>query len=188
MFIRHLLTALLMAGAMLMVACGSTSQTPATQTPPTLASESTPIRPQSEPSASPLVPDARPTLPPEWTNTPAPSPTPPEPTATRVPPTPVPTREVCGAFTIDYARSTQTFSVGEQPTVYWSAVDTAARYRVLIIDANGNELYFGYTVETSFAFPPELFSSRERYGWEVYPEDSLSQQMCFRIGGELFPN
>jgi hypothetical protein len=130
----------------------------------------------------------RPTLPPTWTVSPVP---------TEAPTSTVdltsqsvqdqPTLVVCGTFAVDRERSPATFTPGNPVQVYWTAVDTAARYRISLIDEQGLELVLDYTREPTYTFPGELFERGKRYAWSVYPEDAINQQMCFERGAEILP-
>ncbi len=158
----------------------------------------TPAPVQTQPPTP--VPLSRPTLPPTWT--PSPEPTleqanaqplmtsTPEPVVNQPPVAPVtalPTLEVCGVFTVDRERSAVLFPLGSAPQVFWRAVTGASRYRIRLIDANGTELFVDYTVEPNYTFRADLFQKDTRYGWTVYPEDQLNQQMCFDRGQEIIP-
>ncbi len=79
------------------------------------------------------------------------------------------------------------FPLGSAPQVFWKSAVGAARYRIRLIDAAGQELLVDYTVEPAYVFRPELFQKDQRYGWSVYPEDLLNQQMCLERGQELIP-
>jgi hypothetical protein len=114
----------------------------------------------------------------------------PEPVVNQPPVAPVtalPTLEVCGVFTVDRERSAVLFPLGSAPQVFWRAVTGASRYRIRLIDANGTELFVDYTVEPNYTFRADLFQKDTRYGWTVYPEDQLNQQMCFDRGQEIIP-
>jgi hypothetical protein len=99
----------------------------------------------------------------------------------------VPTLESCGAFNVDADRSTATLTAGQPAVAVWVPVQGAVRYRIELIDEFGMQLMTDYAVEPTYSFPADLFETGKRYGWSVYPEDSLSQQMCYSVGGEFFP-
>lgn len=181
---------------LLLAACG---QQPSVETLPTLAptalppEETAPVEAVS-PSATPIPLD-RPTLPPTWTPSPEPTRAGAEPAgqntaaapATVEQPQGQPTLIVCGTFAVDRQRSSPTFTFGNAPVVYWTAVITAARYRINLIDESGAEIFVDYTLEPTYTFRADLFQRGKRYAWEVYPEDALGQQMCLKRGQELFP-
>ncbi|MBZ0279664.1 MAG: hypothetical protein K8L97_02910 [Anaerolineae bacterium] len=145
-----------------------------------------------EPSATPVLVD-RPTLPPTWTpavqivETAVPG----EPTTdvnVQSQPQGLPTLVACGGFTVDRERSVTTFTRDTPPTVFWTAVPTAARYRIGLLNDKGEEIFSDYSLENSYTFRLDLFERNQRYAWEVYPEDVLNQQMCLiKVGLELFP-
>lgn len=137
------------------------------------------------PTPTPLQ---RATLPPTWTSSPEPSQTPIPPTNTPIPTVkPVSTLVVCATFVVDRERSPGTFVVGQPLQVYWSTVEGASRYRIVILDEFGTEIFAGYAVDATFTFAADQFEAGKRYIWTVYPEDALRQQMCIGISGELSP-
>jgi len=179
---------LLVVALVLLAACG---QQPADQSLPTLiptAAASEPVAESTATSAPTQVPLERSTLPPTWTVSPVPT----------QPPTATtdltlqaelarPTLVVCGGFAADRERSIATFTVGNPVQVFWTAVDTAARYRISLLNDQGEELIVDYTLEPTYTFNPDLFERDQRYAWSVYPEDALNQQMCFERGAEVLP-
>ncbi len=185
--------------ALMLASCAQPQQALPTLMPsatPVLTATPAPV--QTQPPTP--VPLSRPTLPPTWT--PSPEPTleqanaqplmtsTPEPVVNQPPVAPVtalPTLEVCGVFTVDRERSAVLFPLGSAPQVFWRAVTGASRYRIRLIDANGTELFVDYTVEPNYTFRADLFQKDTRYGWTVYPEDQLNQQMCFDRGQEIIP-
>jgi hypothetical protein len=98
-----------------------------------------------------------------------------------------PTLAVCGGFAADRERSAAAFTPGNPVQVYWTPVDTAARYRISLINDSGDELFMDYSLEATYTFRGDLFEKDKRYAWSVYPEDSLNQQMCFERGAEILP-
>ncbi|MBZ0290716.1 MAG: hypothetical protein K8I30_24030 [Anaerolineae bacterium] len=150
-----------------------------------------------QPSATPLD-LRRPTLPPTWTPVsgseaqsstvdPAQTPGTQAPTTAPqfVPATPL---EVCNTFGEDLQRNKRTFTVGEAPQVFWTAVEGAASYSVSLIDETGEVLLTEYTIEPTITFDASLFEKGKLYGWEAYPIDRIGQQMCLGRGAELFPD
>jgi hypothetical protein len=95
---------------------------------------------------------------------------------------------VCNAFVVDRSRSVENFRIGEPVTIYWTPIETTARFRVRLFDAELNDLFIDYTQGGQYTFNASLFELGKRYGWEVIPENAASQQMCFAIGGELTPS
>ncbi len=95
---------------------------------------------------------------------------------------------VCNAFVIDRSRSVESFRIGEPVTVYWTPIETVNRFRIRLFDAELNDLIVDYTQAGQYTFSASLFELGKRYGWEVIPENAVSQQMCFAIGGELTPS
>jgi hypothetical protein len=181
---------------LLLAACG---QAPSTEILPTLAAtalppEETAAVDAAPPSATP-IPSGRATLPPTWTPSPEPTSAAAEPAAENTAVVPATVEQpqeqatliVCGTFVVDRERSLPTFTFGSAPAVYWTAVVTAARYRINLIDESGTEIFVDYTLESNYTFRAELFERGKRYAWEVYPEDALGQQMCLKRGQELFP-
>ncbi|MBL8161959.1 MAG: hypothetical protein JNJ61_08235 [Anaerolineae bacterium] len=180
---------------LLLAACGQ----PSAETLPTLAAtalppEETALVEAAPPSATP-IPLGRATLPPTWTPSPEPTSAVIEPAAQNTEAVPATVEQpqgqatlvVCGTFVVDRERSLPTFTFGSAPAVYWTAVVTAARYRINLIDETGTEIFVDYTLEPNYTFAAELFERGKRYAWEVYPEDALGQQMCLKRGQELFP-
>lgn len=178
----------------ILVGCGQQNQElPTLAATAIQASDSTPTPPPAT-----QIPEGRPTLPPTWTSSPQPDQ--PSVTATNTPP-PAPqaaaTLEVCATFDINREKSTATITSGEAPIAVWTPVQGALRYRIRLINEFGEELLltndFGEKLESlivlepTYSFDPNLFELGKRYGWGVYPEDSLGQQMCDEIGAEFYP-
>lgn len=141
-------------------------------------------------------PGARATLPPTWTPAPdsggsadngASTPTPESLNPPGEPPTEFATLVVCGTFVADRGQSTSTFITGNAPQVFWTKVETAFRYRLRLLDDTGTEIFVDFPLDTTYTFQADLFEQGKVYGWSVYPEDSLGQQMCGERGAELFP-
>lgn len=163
---------------------------------PTLMPTGQPIVPAASntpaedvPTAAPTNPPSeRATLPPTWTSSP-------EPTATFVPPTEtpvplftaIPTLVACGSFDVDRNQSAATFVVGTPTQVFWTAVQGASRYRISVINATNEEIFFDYAIDATYTFKPDQFATGERYAWRVYPEDSLLRQMCLAVTGDMSP-
>lgn len=134
------------------------------------------------------VPVERPTLPPTWTPSPEPTNTVLPPTETPVPVwTAIPTLVACGSFDVDRNKSAATFTVGKPAQVFWVPVQGAARYRISVLDGTNQEVLVDYAVEPTYTFAPDAFEAGKRYAWRVYPEDSLSRQMCFAVTGDMSP-
>lgn len=182
------ITVLILIGAVLLTGCGGQ---PA-ETLPTLAATPSTLQEVTATTVSITAPTPtqlqRATLPPTWTSSP-------EPTETFIPQTntaiptskPIATLEVCATFVVDRERSPGTFLVGQPLQVYWSNVQGASRYRIVILDEFGTEIFAGYAVEATYTFAADQFEAGKRYIWTVYPEDVLRQQMCIGISGELSP-
>jgi hypothetical protein len=178
----------LLIGLFVLVGCG---QQPTNQSLPTLNSTT-----NSEPAtattaatdAATQAPLERPTLPPTWTVSPVAT-EPPTATTdlTREAQSVKPTLVVCGGFTADRERSGAVHTGDNPIQVFWTAVDTAARYRISLRNDRGEELITDYTLETTYTFSADLFESDGVYAWSVYPEDSLNQQMCFERVAEILP-
>jgi hypothetical protein len=171
-----------------LVGCG---QQPANQSLPTL--ESTPdsgvvTATTAATEAATQAPLERPTLPPTWTVSPVAT-EPPTATVdqTREAQLVKPTLVVCGGFTADRERSGAVHTGGNPIQVFWSAVDTAARYRISLRNDRGEELITDYTREPTYTFAGDIFERDGVYAWSVYPEDALNQQMCFERGAEILP-
>ncbi len=144
---------------------------------------------EAVPTLAPTSPPSeRPTLPPTWTSSP-------EPTATIIPPTetPVPvftalpTLVACGPFDVDREQSAAAFVVGTPAQVFWTAVQGATRYRISVLNAFNEEIFFDYALEPTYTFSPDQFETGQRYAWRVYPEDSLLRQMCLAVTGDMSP-
>lgn len=173
---------------LLLASCGGQPS----ETLPTLAA--TPVTVQEATAttipteAATQQPAQRATLPPTWTPSAVPSQTSLRPTNTAIPTSaPIVTLEACATFTIDRDRSPGTFVVGQPVQVYWSSVQGASRYRIVIQDEFETEIFAGYAVDATYTFEPDQFEAGKRYIWQVYPEDVLRQQMCIAITGELWP-
>jgi hypothetical protein len=178
----------LLIGLLALVGCG---QQPTDQSLPTLNSTSNieaataTIAATEAATQSPLE---RPTLPPTWTVSPV---------ATELPTATVdltlqaqlvkPTLVVCGGFAADRERSGAVHFQGNPVQVFWTAVDTAARYRISLHNDRGAELITDYTLQPTYTFAGDIFERDGVYAWSVYPEDSLNQQMCFERGAEILP-
>ncbi len=144
----------------------------------------------SIPTTAPTeIPVERPTLPPTWTPVLEASATPVPPTNTPIPAyTAIPTLVACATFDIDREKSAATFTAGQPAQVYWTPVQGAARYRIRVIDGFNNELFADYSVDPTYIFRPGSLEAGKRYAWKVYPEDSLSRQMCVALTEELASN
>lgn len=178
----------------LLAACAQQEQLPEPEITPEVTEEVT----TEMPTATPL-PLERPTLPPTWTPSPVPEEdnsqqteqvmaTPAAPTDDPnafVPPTAL---EVCNTFGEDRSLNQRTFTMGEPVRVFWTSVQNAASYSISLVNSSGLVLATDYTRETTYVFPPELFTNNDLYGWEVYPIDPAGQQMCISRGAELMPN
>lgn len=174
-----------------LVGCGQQTAAPLPTLMPTALPVDAPtatVIPTQPPTSAPIV---RVTLPPTWT----PSPAPVEQLPTETPivnqdvsiPTEKPTLEACGPFREDRSRYNPQFRAGSDVTVAWVPATGASSYRVNVIDETGEEFFADYTADSSYVFKADLFARGKRYGWSVYPMDSLGQQMCISVGGELFP-
>ena len=151
---------------------------------PAVAATETPI-PTVAPTQAPVE---RPTLPPTWTPSVEPTDTITPATETPIPQiTAAPTLAACVPFDIDRNKSAATFTVGQPTQVFWVAVQGAARYRIGVLDGSNQEIFLDYSIEPTFTFPSDLFEAGKRYAWRVYPEDSLSRQMCFAVTGDMSP-
>ncbi len=196
--------------ALMIIVLGLVACSPQTsETLPTLiptpggaqAATVTPAESTQPPTAAPLT---RSTLPPTWTPEPGSvdsssgnsvsgnasslaTPTSETLNTPLPPPTEVPTLVVCGTFVADRSRSTSTFTVGQSPQILWTKVETAARYRIRLLDDAGTEVMVDFTLQPGYVFRPDLFTAGKVYAWSVYPEDSLGQQMCSERGAELYP-
>ncbi len=138
-----------------------------------------------------------PTFPPTWTpagvvETPAETPT--TEAAPVIQPTLPTPLAVCATFDVDVARNPRTFTIGESPQVFWTAVEGAATYHIALFsldpatpEAQPAEVYADFALDTNYTFPAELFEAGKLYGWELYPLDRVGQQMCVSVGAELFP-
>jgi hypothetical protein len=176
-------------GLVLLAACG---QQPTNQALPTVmpteanAVAATATQPAT---AAPTQPSLdRPTLPPTWTASPAPT-EPPTATVDSAALTPhgQATLVVCGGFAADREHSMANFTAGSPVQVFWTAVATAASYRISLRDSDGNELFVDYVTDPNYTFKAELFERGKRYAWAVIPLDANKVQMCFERGNEILP-
>jgi hypothetical protein len=185
---RNIFSIFLLSGLLVLVGCG---QQPTDQSLPTLNSTAN-VEPATATSAATVAatqsPLERPTLPPTWTVSPVAT-EPPTATTdmTRQAELVKPTLVVCGGFTADRERSAAIHAGGNPVQVFWTAVDTAARYRISLRNDRGEELITDYSLEPTYTFAGDLFERDGVYAWSVYPEDSLNQQMCFERGAEILP-
>src|SRR5262249_13864468 len=128
---------------------------PESQTLPTIAPSAAPNQVATSTAAATLPPTEppldRPTLPPTWTASPPPT-QPPTATIDVAAQSAKPTLVACGGFAADRERSDKTFTPGNPVQVFWTAVDTAARYRISLIDDQGNELFMDYALQPSYIF------------------------------------
>jgi hypothetical protein len=182
--------ALLLTALILLSACTTSTPTPAATL--TLSLTLTPA-----PSRTPIPTETNiPTLPPSWT--PAATPTPRPPTATFTPTfTPTidpnaallaqPTRPECAGFSIDFARSSPSFVIGTDPTVYWTLAQNALTYRLTLRDEQDHLLFSITTGGTSFTFDGRLFERNRNYTWDVRPLNVSGEQMCVSRGARLTP-
>ena len=181
---------------LLLAACTNQQQTLPTLIP-TPTTEATTTPPDQTPTQEPTRRIA-PTFPPTWT------PVGPTETSVDIPateanaPAIVPTLPtplaVCATFDEEVALNTRSFPIGSSPQVFWKAVEGAATYHIALVvvdpatpEALPEEVFADFVQDVSYTFPAELFEVDKFYGWEVYPVDSIGQQMCLSVGGELFP-
>ena len=188
---KHLLKFILAVSALvLLAACGGQANNQALPTVMPTDANAVGATATAPATAAPTQPPLeRPTLPPTWTVSPVPT-NPPTPTIdlTFVSEQLVkPTLVVCGWFAADRQNSMNTFTVGSPVQVFWTAVSTAARYRISLRDDQGQELFMDYTRDANYTFRADLFEKDKRYSWSVYPEDAINQQMCFERGDEILP-
>lgn len=178
----------LLIGLFVLVGCG---QQPTDQALPTINSTAN-IEPATATSAATTAATQpsldRPTLPPTWTVSPVAT-EPPTATTdlTRQAQHVKPTLVVCGSFAADRERSGAVHTGSNPVQVFWTAVSTAARYRVSLRNDRGEELITDYTLEPTYTFAGDIFERDGVYAWSVYPEDSINQQMCFERGAEILP-
>jgi hypothetical protein len=130
-------------------------------------------------------------LPPTWTPlpsaTPIPSATPPPTDAPLVAATGLPE---CQALSVDRARSTTEFPLGQFPTLAWTPVEGTLRYYVVLQKPDPNtgdlvDVMTRYVVETQLTITPELyngFALGDQYGWFVYPLNLAGDQFCIPVG------
>ncbi|MEO8608983.1 MAG: hypothetical protein ABI690_13930 [Chloroflexota bacterium] len=179
---------LAIASLVLLAACGQPSNQALPTVMPTDANVAPATATQPATAASTEPPLVRSTLPPTWTVSPVPTDVP---TATIDAAAQAqlvkPTLAVCGGFAADREHSMNTFTAGSPVQVFWTAVDTAARYRIALHDDNGTELFVDYALEPNYTFSADLFQRGKRYSWSVWPEDANNQQMCFDRGDEILP-
>lgn len=178
-----------------LVACTNQQQALPTLIPTSTAPATTEVSEQT-PTTEPTR-RVVPTFPPTWT-----------PAAARELPVETPTTEAapvievtlptplaaCATFLEDAARNPRSFSIGESPQVFWTAVEGASAYHIVLVsvdpatpEALPGDVFADFTSDTNYTFPAELFEAGKLYGWEVYPVDGVGQQMCLSIGAELFP-
>jgi len=174
---------------LLMAGCGP--QAP--EVLPTLMATPQPASPATAtlvPAVTPTqeVESVRATLPPTWTPSPVPTDTFIPPTQTPIPQvTALPTLVACGPFDVDRNKSAATFTVGQPTQVYWVPVQGAVRYRISVLDGTNQEIFVDYAVDPTYTFEATLFEAGKLYAWKVYPEDSLSRQMCLAVTGDMSP-
>lgn len=160
---------------------------------PTLIPTPQPALPATNTPVATVVPptqveSVRATLPPTWTPSEVPTITVIPPTDTPIPQsTAIPTLVACGPFDVDRDKSASTFTVGQPATVYWVRVQGAVRYRIGVLDGSNQEVFMDYALDPTYTFKAGLFEKGKRYAWRVYPEDSLSRQMCLAVTGEISP-
>jgi len=180
--------------AALLAACTSTPEPTITLIPSqTPTSSDTPLPVTTAPTGT-LV--QVPTLPPEWTAIPSPTlmRTTPAPTNTFTPtidPNPTllaqPTLAACATFGIDLLLSQPTFTIGTNPTVYWTRAEGALTYRLALRDDQSNLIFSITAGGASYTFEARLFELGRNYSWEVRPLDVSGRQMCVSRGSVLTP-
>lgn len=131
----------------------------------------------------------RSTLPPTWTPA-SPATVTPAPTTEQVvqPVVEQPVLpEACNTFEPDLERTPRNYVLGQDVTVYWSAVEGAGYYYVALTDEEAEIVFEDYTESTSYTFPADQFEAGSLYGWQAHPINALGIQMCLARGAELFP-
>jgi len=96
----------------------------------------------------------------------------------------------CKTFDIIYAESTNKFQVRTAPKIAWVPVEGAVRYHIELGDVNAKMIKDDiYVAETTYTFDPDLFRAESSlYTWSVYPINQAGDQMCFAVGGEMYPS
>ncbi len=167
---------------------------PEAQVVPTLlpATEAPTEVPTDAPTAAPIE---RPTLPPEWTaapqatDTPIPTITPNVlPTVSQIQailPTEIPG---CENFGVDLARTKRSYMRGDDVAVFWSMIDGAEFYKVMLLNDQAEEIFVDYVNADGYIFTADKFEPGKLYGWQVHPINPLGVQMCVTQGAELAPD
>ena len=148
--------------------------------------------PTEAPAAQPVE---RATLPPEWTAAPQVTDTPVPTSTPEIPPTvfvetgPIIPAEIpgCENFGVDLTQTKRTYVRGEDVTVFWTTIDGAAFYKVMLLNNRAEEIFVVYVDTNSYVFTADKFEPGEFYGWQVHPVSPLGVQMCLTEGAELLP-
>jgi len=206
---RFVWIALLLIGLGL-VACTTTEDTGPLPTQPFEAVENTVI--EADTTADTTTTDATPTvalptntpqgprpLPPTWTPTPTFSISiPPTETlaptldagATWIASSPVPEATAnpgCVTFNLDPSRTINTITLGNSPTLAWTAATGAVLYRVYVYNADGQiQLHEELVETTTITVNPDVFREEGTYVWTVAPLDPFGIQMCIELGDAVF--
>lgn len=89
----------------------------------------------------------------------------------------------CLTFNLDPSRTVNTITLGNPPTLAWTAATGAVLYRVYVYDISGqNQLHEELIETTTITVNPDVFTSVGAYVWTVAPLDPFGIQMCIELG------
>ena len=94
----------------------------------------------------------------------------------------------CNAFGPDSELNMRSFTLGTEPTVAWTPVDSATAYVLRLYNENLVTLLTETLTETTYTFPADLFPVLgASYAWDVAPIDADGEQICPTRGSLLYP-
>ncbi|MCU0481148.1 MAG: hypothetical protein MUE54_08045 [Anaerolineae bacterium] len=92
----------------------------------------------------------------------------------------------CLTFNLDPARTVNTVTLGNSPTLAWTAATGAVLYRVYVYDISGqNQLHEELVETTTITVNPDVFRAAGTYVWTVAPLDPFGIQMCIELGDAI---
>jgi hypothetical protein len=92
----------------------------------------------------------------------------------------------CLTFNLDASRTVNMITLGNSPTLAWTAATGAVLYRVYVYDETGQRQLHEELVEaTTVTVNKDVFPAIGIYVWTVAPLDPFGIQMCIELGDAI---